>query len=206
MTWGKDPIPTLNYSLDDYLANPSRQDIALRGEDDLFFIDNGYIFNKSISSGEVSYVDDSDDAVSLLIYKNILVVLDDSGKVWLLSEKTGESTKWIDIGNSTTSILADDRDLVALTKNGELWIFKGSPGEVDITYVNMPLIIPISCGKVCMTTMIVLIPYPLVNGHEIAFYNSGVNGVKSISKHSGTEIIVNFSDNTSTQYNQLDLL
>lgn len=205
-TWFSPPTTDLNYSLEDYTKNSSQQNLALRGEDDLFFIDKGYVFKKNLSSNEITYVSESRNVASLVLYKDLLVAMDDNGIVWLLSEQADEDPVWVQIGNSAIKIIANNRDLITQVENGELWIFKGSLGKVVITYESVSTINYIPCGKHCFQYVSIFIPVPHMNGREVTFYYSGVSNVYHLKLGSDGRIKIKYQDGSMNFYDDLDLL
>lgn len=196
--WLKDPVPTRDYSVADLQGDRSGQSVV-QDDADLYFIDQGHVFKKDLSSGKTVFLDGSSRVRSILLYKGILVALRETGKIYIRNPKA----EWVDIGNSTERILATDTDLVALTDEGELWVYKGEPGSVDITWTLIPIVTP--AGDTTGTSFVMI---PLFNGHQVAFFDSGIKNVKSIAPSEASEakdIRIQAEDGSVTNYSAMKI-
>lgn len=196
MNWFKDPIPTRDYSADHARSNLLSQWIVQDGNV-LYFIDQGYVFKKNLNSGQTVYLKSSSEVSAILIYKSVLVALRSTGTIYVWSP----NQEWVDIGNSAKRILATDTDLVALTDNDELWIYKGAPGDIRITWV--PITMAVVTGEGIPSTIITM--QPRLDGHLVAFFNSGIKDIKSINPTDSKDIRILSKSGSASNYSDLKI-
>lgn len=159
-----DPVrPSRIPGVDAARRGPAHQD-AVELDGKLYFLDGGRVFETVPGSGQAEHLSGSSKVTALVTYRGALVALRSSGKVYIWTPKR----RWVDIGNSAASILVAGDDMLALTHSGEVWAYLGTPGPLDITYI----FIPMQIGDVTVIQM-----YPVVNGHRVAFTDTGVRGV-----------------------------
>lgn len=197
MNWFKDPIPTRDYSSDHARSNLLSQWIVQDGNV-LYFIDQGYVFKKNLNSGQTVYLKSSSKISAILIYKSALIALRSNGDIYVWNPSNQE---WIDIGNSAKRILATDTDLVALTDNDELWIYKGAPGDIRITW--MPIARAVLTVEGTLVTTIIMTP--VLNGHRVAFFNSGIKDIKSINPTDSKDIRILSKSGSASNYSDLKI-
>ncbi|MBX9768830.1 MAG: hypothetical protein K2X47_16275 [Bdellovibrionales bacterium] len=187
----KDPTPSRDVSISDYHANTNTQTTVLK-DHSLYFIDRGYLFRKHLKTGEVRYVKGTDSIKSLVLYKNELITLQKTGRVWLYDESQGQPN-WISLGSSIQNILSTNDDTLALSDDGGLWRYQGTPGA---TYtVDVPIVV--SCGENCNSH--IQAPVTL---RRNAFLDTGIRNAISISQSARLgEILIMYSRGQETLSN-----
>ncbi|MCC6747247.1 MAG: hypothetical protein IT371_06270 [Deltaproteobacteria bacterium] len=185
----KAPAPSRVYSLAELEQDRGAQQLARVG-DLLYFIEKGRVFQQAASDSAAlgTYVKDSWGVRAVLAYADHLVAVQDDGDIYLWA---AEKQQWVDIGNSAVKVFSVRGDLVAQTTKKQLWVYKGQPGDIVITY--MPMVQRV--GDVTIVTLI-----PLVNGHEVAFSDSGLRDVVAVAPAAGDDLTITFANGTTRLY------
>ena len=157
-------------------------------EDELYFIDQDFLFRFDKRTEVKEYVDGF-DVKEVVGYKGLLVGLQHDGDIYLLTEDDEGERSWFELGSRAANIEANDSDLIALTYNGSVWAYMGEPGPVRITYI--PITTVYNCGSGFMCTMVTMIPS--INGREVAFEETSFSDVYAIDKV-GSDLVIELQD------------
>ncbi len=188
------PLPSKNYTLQEASTNPLSQKFVIRGNE-LFFIDEGFIFRSNLSGESVAYVKESSGVKSILLFKDVLIALQNDGDIFLLSENDEESIAWVDIGNYAKKIFVVNQYLIALVKKGEIWVLNQEPTEIINNFINSK-----ECGINCIGESLIL----AMNAQPVAFQNSNIKDVKQIFYDENSAPVIQFLNGDSVLLNSID--
>lgn len=172
--------------IENSICSKEKKCVNLKNE--IWFLDQGWLFIFDKTKKVKKYADGF-EVKEIVSYKGLVVALQLDGDIFLAAKDEDGGNSWIKLGNSTKKIESDDKNLIALTSKNEVWAYQGEPGDVAITYAATPILI--SCGKGCMSTVIVM--SPLINGREVAFENTNIDNAYDIKK-TQDGILINTSE------------
>jgi hypothetical protein len=150
----------------------------VRVGDDIFFINDSWVYQKSIHSDRVNKLYSS--AIELLNFHDKLIALDSLGQVSVYGD---DGDSWAEIGNSTKQLEIQGDCLYARSEDGKLYVYQGHPKGEDwtTTYVTV--------GDVTSAVY--------SSSRASAFQDLGISGVKNLSRDLSGRLTVNFQDGTS---------